>query len=163
MTVAIVAEILMYFSDGGWGNDYWRFLFPAFGESFINMWQGLTTVIGSVGAIFMFMAIGVNLIVYCPPEMSGVAGAWNQVVAQTGGTIALAVQAGLEGDDLSKWRTVARGFWFELAAFAAVAIAYAVFYKTPGAPEEEHELARERIQQVLDNLEQKKIGKNEAV
>lgn len=108
----------------------------------------LTEVIGSAGAILMFMAAGVNLVTYCPPEMGGVAGAWNQTMAQIGAAIALAVQSGLEGKTLHDWRYNARSFWFEFAAFGAVAAAYAIFYRKPLSPDEEHEAARERMRVV---------------
>lgn len=146
----------MYFSDGGHGADYWRYCFPAFSEYCI---LHPNAVIGGAGGIFMFMSAGVNLVMNCPPEMSGVAGAWNQVVAQTGTTVALAIQAGLEDKDVRKWRTNARSFWYEAAAFGAVALVYVVCYQKPGERAEEHAAARERIRLALEKREQRENSK----
>jgi len=101
----------------------------------------------------MFMGAGINLIMHCPPEMGGVAGAWNQTMAQIGGAICLAVQAGLEEKTLRNWRPNARSFWFEVAVFGAAAIVYFVGYSEPESPEKEHELARERMKVVEQRWE----------
>ncbi|KAK4687340.1 hypothetical protein P7C73_g2775, partial [Tremellales sp. Uapishka_1] len=129
----IIGEILQVLSNGGHGKDYWKFVFPGF-------------IVGSAGAILSFFAASINLITSCPPEMAGVAGAWTQVLAQVGGAICLAVQAGLQGNNLDDWKhSSARGFYFMIAFTAVLAIQYVVFYKTPESKEREHELARERI------------------
>jgi hypothetical protein len=133
IAVIIAAELLQIFSDGGAGKDYWRYCFPAF-------------VLGSAGAVTTFFASAINVISYCPPEMAGVAGAWTQVLAQIGGAIVLAVQAGLEGTNLADWKiSSARAYYFQIGWTALLVIQYVVFYKTPGTPEEEHEAARRRI------------------
>ncbi|WVQ71602.1 hypothetical protein IAR50_001142 [Cryptococcus sp. DSM 104548] len=129
----IIAEILFIFSNGGQGMDYWRYVFPA-------------SVIGSVGGVFAFFASAINLISYCPPEYSGVAGGWTQVMTQVAGAITLAVQASFEGDGLADWTKAARrSFYFQIAWTAVLAIQFVVLYKTPGTTEEEHEAARRRI------------------
>jgi len=107
----------------------------------------LTTVLGSAGAMITYFASAINLISYCPPEMAGVAGAWTQVLAQVGGAVALAVQAGLQ-TNLVDWReSSGRAYWFMVAWVAVLTLQYVIFYKTPGTPEEEHEAARRRIQE----------------
>ncbi|WRT66475.1 uncharacterized protein IL334_003434 [Kwoniella shivajii] len=53
----VIAEILKILSDGGTGDNYWRFCFPAF-------------CIGSFGEMITYFASGVNLITYCPPELT---------------------------------------------------------------------------------------------
>jgi hypothetical protein len=131
--VIIVAEILQIFSDGGAGMDYWRYCFPAY-------------LLGSAGAVITYFASAINFITYSPPEMAGVSGAWTQVLAQVGGAVVLAVQAGLEGTDLANWKiSSARAFYFQIGWTALLAIQYVVFYKKPGTPEEEHIAARKRI------------------
>ncbi len=133
LSVLIAAELLQIYSNGGAGTDYWRYCFPAF-------------ILGSAGAIITYFASSINLITYCPPEMAGVAGAWTQVLAQVGGAIALAVQAGLQTNNISDWKhSSARSFWFMLAWIAVLSLQYIVFYKQPVSQEEEHELARQRI------------------
>lgn len=112
-------------------------------------------MIGSFGAILMMQTASVNYIVFCPPETAGVAGAWNQTMSQIGGAVCLAVQAGLEGKDLSDWRHNARSFWFEFAAFGVAGIVYFVLFKEPESPEKEHEMARERMRVVEEQWAEK--------
>lgn len=77
--------------------------------------------------------------------MAGVAGGWTQVIAQVGGSVTLAVQAGFEGEILD-WRgTFGRSYWFMFAWTAVLCGQYVILYKEPGTPEEEHENARRRI------------------
>jgi hypothetical protein len=67
-------------------------------------------------------------------------------MAQVGGAIALAVQAGLQTADLSQWsKGSARGFWFMVAWVAVLCGQYVIFYKTPVGIEEEHVKTRKRI------------------
>lgn len=141
----------MVYSDGGRGMKYWSFVFPAFVSATLQYRIRTPTddshqLLGSSGAIISYFASAVNLISYCPPEMAGVAGAWTQVLAQIGGAICLAVQAGLQTNNLADWKqSSGRAFWFLVAWVAVLAITYVVFHREPGTPEEEHELARKRI------------------
>lgn len=133
LTKGIIAgELLQIYSDGGHGMDYWKYCFPGF-------------ILGSTGAMLTYFASAVNLISYCPPEMAGVAGAWTQVLAQVGGAVALAVQAGLQTNLVDWKKSSARSFWFMIAWVGVLALQYVIFYKTPGTPEEEHAAARKRI------------------
>ncbi|KAL0250339.1 hypothetical protein I308_102512 [Cryptococcus tetragattii IND107] len=129
----IAAELLQIFSDGGHGNDYWRYCFPAF-------------ILGSAGAILTYFCTSINLIIYCPPEMAGVAGAWVQVMAQVASAITLAVQASFEGGGVADWNMAARrSFYFQIAWTAVLCIQFVIFFKKPSSPEEAHEAARRRI------------------
>ena len=132
----IVAEILQVYSNGGDGHkDYWRFCFPAY-------------IIGSAAAIITFFASSINLITYTPPEYSGVAGAMVQTIAQLGGAIALAVQAGLQTKDVANWKqSGARSFWFMVAWVAVLSLQYVIFYRQPESQAREHELARQRMRE----------------
>lgn len=95
-----------------------------------------------------YFASAISVLVYAPPEMSGVISAWTQVVAQVGGAVALAVQAAFESEDLSDWmKSAGRTFWFILAWVAVLGLQYSIFWRKPGTPLEEHELARKRIQE----------------
>ena len=79
--------------------------------------------------------------------MAGVAGAWAQVLAQVGGAVTLAVQAGLQ-TDLTDWKkSSGRAFWFLVAWFAVGTIQYVVFFKPFGTAEEEHAATRQRIKE----------------
>jgi hypothetical protein len=93
-----------------------------------------------------YFGSAISVVVYAPPEMSGVISAWVQVVAQVGGAVALAVQAAFETEDLSNWMTSAgRTFWFIVAWVAVLGLQYRILWRRPGTPEEEHALARARI------------------
>ena len=136
-TFIIIAEILQVFSKGGAGSNYWRFCFPAY-------------LFGSSGATLCAYASTINLITFCPPEMAGVAGAWTQVLAQVGAAIALAVQAGLQTDNIADWtHSSARSFWFMVVWTAILAGQYIIFYRRPASQKEEHELARGRIRKAM--------------
>ncbi|OCF33013.1 efflux protein EncT [Kwoniella heveanensis BCC8398] len=136
----IVGEILQVFSDGGPGKHYWKFCFPAF-------------LLGSFGAMIGFFASAINVITYCPPEMAGVAGAWTNVIAQIGGAVTLAVQAGMQGTGFVTWeKSVARTWYFMIAWTALIAIQFVVFYKEPMTPEEEHDAARKRIMETTGEI-----------
>ena len=80
--------------------------------------------------------------------MAGVAGAWTQVLAQVGGAVALAVQAGLQTDNLSDWpKSSGRAYWFMVAWVAVLSLQYVIFYRKPEGVAEEHEKARKRIRE----------------
>ncbi|KAL8283968.1 hypothetical protein RQP46_005081 [Phenoliferia psychrophenolica] len=129
----MIAEVLQVYSDGGSGMNYWKFCFPAF-------------ILGSAGAIMSIFASSINLIQSCPPEKAGVTGAWVQVLSQVGGSVCIAVQAGLQGSDYKVWSSsAANGYWFVFAYTGVLALQYVIFYKTPASTEEEHERARLRM------------------
>lgn len=65
----MISEVLQVYSHGGAGWDYWRWVFPA-------------GVIGSTGAMIVYFGSVISILVYAPPEMSGVISAWTQVIAQ---------------------------------------------------------------------------------
>ncbi|KAK4693046.1 hypothetical protein P7C70_g9008, partial [Phenoliferia sp. Uapishka_3] len=125
VTFIMIAEILVYFSNGGVGMDYWKFVFPGF-------------LLGSAGAILTYFGSAINVIQNCPPEM-----------AQVGGALLLGVQAGLQKPfATTKWKkSGARAFWFGFAWVFVLALQFVWAYKEPGTPEEEHELARKRIKE----------------
>lgn len=111
--------ILMIFSDGGRGKDYWRFVFPGM-------------AIGSFGVILMFLALNVSIIQAVPPSASGVAGALLQTVLQIGSVIGLSVQAGLYAsvdNDLTDWEGSRNYMYFDIAWISSTIILFGIFYK----------------------------------
>jgi len=117
--LAGVGLILLIFSQGGNGDDYWRFVFTGF-------------VIGSFGAILTFLALNVSIVQAVPPQASGVAGALLQVCLQIGAVIGLSVQAGLYSrvdNDLSNWKGSQFGFWFIFAWMIITGIAILIFFR----------------------------------
>ncbi|WVQ76083.1 hypothetical protein IAR50_005722 [Cryptococcus sp. DSM 104548] len=131
----VIAEVLQLKSGGGQGTEYWRFVFPAF-------------VLGSAGGMIVIFASQISLVQMCPPEMGGVAAAWISVLFQVGGSLCLAVMAGLESPNPTTFmQSGAQVFYFVMGYTIVLTGIYVAFYKTPKSLEEEHEAARERIRQ----------------
>ena len=60
----------------------------------------------------------------------------------------LAVQAGLQTNNLADWKkSSGRAYWFMVAWVAVLSLQYLIFYKKPASVEEEHERARQRIKE----------------
>lgn len=68
------------------------------------------------------------------------------MLAQAGGAITLAVQAGLQTKDLADWpKSSGRAYYFMLAWAVVCGGIYVASYRPYGTPEEEHRRARARI------------------
>ncbi|WWC62078.1 uncharacterized protein I303_104668 [Kwoniella dejecticola CBS 10117] len=135
MILINISLILMIFSDGGEGNKYWRFCFPAF-------------LLGSFGAMIVHYTTAISIVTYCPPEMGGVSGAFINTVAQIGASVALSVQAGLQdtSNEIPEWSVSGSRTWYFMIAWVSLlALQFIIFFKQPASPEKEHELARKRI------------------
>nr|XP_019046433.1 hypothetical protein I302_05182 [Kwoniella bestiolae CBS 10118]OCF25363.1 hypothetical protein I302_05182 [Kwoniella bestiolae CBS 10118] len=137
MILIDIALILMVFSDGGEGNKYWRFVFPAF-------------VLGGFGAMITHYTTAISIVTYSPPEGAGVSGTFINTVAQIGASLALSVQAGLQdtSDAVPTWENSGSRTWHFMIAWTTVlGLQFTIFFKPPGTPEEEHEATRRRIRE----------------
>jgi len=67
--LCFAGSMLFAFSGGGHGNDYWKFLFTG-------------QVIGTAGAMLVFISMNTNIIQSFPLEFAGVGGAFSQVLFQ---------------------------------------------------------------------------------
>lgn len=68
------------------------------------------------------------------------------MLAQVGGSICLAVQAGLQTKNIADWpKSSGRAYYFMLAWAVVCGGAYVIFHRPYGTPEEEHRRARARI------------------
>lgn len=68
------------------------------------------------------------------------------MLGQMGSTVALAVQAGLQTDDLADWpKSSGRAYYFVLAWAVVCGGVYVVFSRSYGTPEGEHQRARARV------------------
>jgi hypothetical protein len=149
-TVVSVAPalILMIFSDGGRGMDYWKYCFPSFVigscESHLDDrssgtgWPGLKRVnltpdLMIVGMIIAFLTIQVGIIQALPPAASGVGGALFQVCLRIGSSIGLSVQAGLfsrVNNDLAQWEGSRNYLEFDIAWVGMTIVVFLTFYKS---------------------------------
>ncbi|KLT38894.1 MFS general substrate transporter [Cutaneotrichosporon oleaginosum] len=117
--------ILLAFSGGGHGKDYWRYIFPS-------------QVIGTTGAMTIYVVMNTNLIQTFPQGFAGVAGSFVQVLFQVGAAIGNAAQAGFLGSHtnpaeqsvaLADWKRSRDSFFFTSAVIAASGIAFAVLFR----------------------------------
>ncbi|TYJ53578.1 hypothetical protein B9479_005783 [Cryptococcus floricola] len=139
----VIAEVLQIKSAGGPGQDYWRFVFPAF-------------VLGSAGGMMVIFASQINLVQMCPPEMAGVAGAWVSVLFQVGGALTMAVMSGLESSHPTSFMEAGgKVYYFIIGYTILLAGIYVAFYRTPKPLGEEHEAARRRI---MDDVGEMGVG-----
>lgn len=68
------------------------------------------------------------------------------MLRQLGSAVTLAVQAGLQTQNVADWpKSSGRAYYFVLAWAVVCGGIYVVFYRPYGTPEEEHRLARARI------------------
>jgi hypothetical protein len=120
--LAFVGTILFVFSDGGWGKDYWRFIFPA-------------EIIGTGAAMIVFIGMQTSIIQSFPLENAGTGGSVAQIIFQIGGVVGIAVQAGfLTGKGLEDWKSSSDSFWFSGALILFTGLVFGLWYKQEKAP-----------------------------
>ncbi|KLT46388.1 MFS general substrate transporter [Cutaneotrichosporon oleaginosum] len=115
--LTFAGTMLLAFSGGGWGADYWRYIFPA-------------QLIGTFGAMLVFIGVNCAIIQSFPFEYAGVAGSFAQVVFTIGSVVGIAIQSGLvaTGQGGTDW-TGDRNAYVFLSAYciAAGALCGALF------------------------------------
>ncbi|KAK4686437.1 hypothetical protein P7C73_g3684, partial [Tremellales sp. Uapishka_1] len=119
MVLGLVGYILMIFSHGNIGTDYWRYVFPGF-------------VLGSGGMMAVFLATNITVMTSVPPEASGVAGALLQVSLQVGAVIGLSVQAGLltlKPGNIENFYNVQASFWFQFGWDALYLVMFLMLFR----------------------------------
>ncbi|KAL1407902.1 hypothetical protein Q8F55_007338 [Vanrija albida] len=129
LVLGATAYVLMAQPDSYVGDNYWRWLFPAF-------------IIGSGGNMACFSAVNVAIMVSSPPEMAGVTGAVLQVSLQVGVAVAFAVQAGLltvNPGGISNVDNIHASFYFQLGWILLWLIGFMALYRpskaAPADPE----------------------------
>lgn len=132
--LAFTGTMLLAFSGGGWGVNYWKFIFP--GELF-----------GTFGAMLVFIGMNTAIIQSFPREYAGVGGSVAQVVFQIGGVVGIAIQAGLvsTGDGtVTDWTGDRNGYIFVSVYMLAAGILFAVLYRQPKAEKADEESSIEQ-------------------
>ncbi|KAI0666963.1 MFS general substrate transporter [Trametes maxima] len=121
--LAIAGTILLAFGDAE--NKYWRFVFPG-------------VILGSAGAMIIYMHVSIAIFQTAPSTMAGVIGAMFNCAIQLGAALGLAIDTSIETS--IELKDGARGFelfagrravlWWLLAAVCAEMVAILVFYDT---------------------------------
>lgn len=121
--LAFVGSMLLAFSGGGEGNDYWKYIFT--GE-----------IIGTFGGMFIFIGMNTSIIQSFPPQYAGVAGSFTQVIFQVGAVVGIAVQAGLlsTGDGITDWTGSKNSYFFTSAYILLTGVVFVIFYRQDKMP-----------------------------
>jgi MFS family permease len=123
--LAFCGSMLLAFSNGGHGKDYWRFIFPA-------------EIIGTAGAMIAFIGMNTALVQSFPLEFAGVGGSFANVIFQVAGVIGIAIQQALLATgnpaDLEDWTGSQNGYFFSSAYIMATGIVFSIFYRQAKAP-----------------------------
>lgn len=124
--LCFTGSMLLAFSKGGFGSDYWKFIFT--GE-----------IIGTVGGMIVFIGMNTALIQSFPLEFAGVGGSFANVIFQVGGVIGIAIQQGLlsTGDTSNPidWTGSKNGYFFSSAYVMATGIIFVILYRQHKAPQ----------------------------
>lgn len=121
--LAFTGSMLLAFSNGGHGKDYWRFIFP--GE-----------IIGTAGGMIVFISANTLIIQAFPLEFAGVGGSFANVVFQIGGVVGIAIQTGLldTGSGALDWTGSKNGFIFTSAYTLFCGIVFCLWYRQEKMP-----------------------------
>ncbi|OSC97055.1 MFS general substrate transporter [Trametes coccinea BRFM310] len=125
--LAIAGTILLTFGDAE--DDYWRLVFP-----------GL--IIGSAGAMVIYMHVSIAIFQTAPSSMAGVVGAMFNCALQLGAALGLAIDTSIETsleledgpDGFFHFRGRRAVLWWLVAAVCAEMVAILVFFRTRGEP-----------------------------
>ncbi|KAH9888529.1 MFS general substrate transporter [Cubamyces lactineus] len=137
--LAIAATILMTFGDAE--DKYWRFVFP-----------GL--VLGSAGAMVIYMHVSIAIFQTAPSSMAGVVGAMFNCAIQLGAALGLAIDTSIENslelkdgpDGFERFHGRRAVLWWLVAAVCAEMLAILVFYRSPKKSPEAGEVERSKLQ-----------------
>lgn len=136
--LAFGGTMLLAFSGGGHGKDYWKYIFP--GEFF-----------GTFGAMLVYIGMNTAIIQSFPREFAGIGGSVAQVVFMIGGVVGIAIQAGLVSTgngEVTDWTGDRNAYIFVSAYMLAAGVLFVAFYRQPPAEKEEEESTALSIEQV---------------
>lgn len=116
--LAFTGSMLLAFSKGGHGADYWKYIFT--GE-----------IIGTFGGMFIFIGMNTAVIQSFPQEFAGVGGSFVQVVFQVGGVVGIAVQSGLlsTGNGITDWTGSKNSYFFTSAYILLTGLVFVIFFR----------------------------------
>lgn len=123
--LAFCGTMLLAFSNGGHGTDYWKYIFT--GE-----------IIGTAGGMLVFIGMNTNIIQSFPIEFAGVGGSFAQVIFQIGGVVGIAVQQGLldtGSGDVHDWTGSKNGYFFTSAYILFTGLIFVLWYRQHKMPE----------------------------
>ncbi|WOO83271.1 Drug resistance protein [Vanrija pseudolonga] len=122
---AFAGTMILAYSNGGHGHDYWRWIFPS-------------EIIGTMGAMIVFIGMNTTLIQAFPLEFAGVGGSFANVIFQIGGIIGIAVQTALisTGDgQIDDWKGTQNGYFFSSGWILATGIIFGLWYRQSKMPQ----------------------------
>lgn len=122
--LAFTGSMLLAFSDGGHGSNYWKYIFT--GE-----------IIGTAGGMLVFIGMNTSIIQSFPLEFAGVGGSFAQVIFQIGGVVGIAVQQGLldtGSGDVREWTGSKNGYFFTSAYILATGLIFVLWYRQHKMP-----------------------------
>ncbi len=118
--LAFTGSMLLAFSNGGRGADYWKYVFT--GE-----------IIGCAGGMLVFIGTNTAIIQSFPLQFAGVGGSFAQVIFQIGGVVGIAVQQGLldtgRKGDVSDWTGSKNGYFFTSAYVLLPGIIFGLWFR----------------------------------
>lgn len=128
--MAFVGTMLLAFSNGGRGTDYWRYIFV--GE-----------IIGTGGGMVIFITANTLIIQAFPLEFAGVGGSFANVIFQVGGVVGIAIQTGLldTGSGPLDWTGSKNGFLLTSAYTLFCGIVFCLWYRQDKMPVREGPVA----------------------
>lgn len=123
--LAFGGTMLLAFSGGGWGADYWRYIFTG-------------QVIGTAGCMLIFIGVNCAIIQSFPVQFAGVAGSFAQVVFTIGSVVGIAVQSGLvaTGSGGTDWTGDRNAYIFMSAYCIAAGALFGALFRPPKATRE---------------------------
>lgn len=122
--LACAGSLILAFSNGGKGVDYWKYIFTA-------------EIVGTLGAMVCFVGMNTGLIQAFPLEFAGVGGSFANVVFQIGGVVALAIQTGLlsTGDGtIQDWKGTQNSYFFTSAYIMFTGTVFCLWYRQDKMP-----------------------------
>lgn len=121
--LAFAGSMILAFSKGGHGKDYWRYIFPS-------------EIIGTAGAMIVFIGMNTSLVMSFPIEFAGVGGSFTNVVFQVFGVVGIAIQQGLlaTGEGPDDWTGARNGYFFSSAWILVTGILFMILYRQTKAP-----------------------------
>ncbi|BEJ11140.1 hypothetical protein CspHIS471_0105620 [Cutaneotrichosporon sp. HIS471] len=117
--LAFCGSMLLAFSNGGRGADYWKYVFT--GE-----------IIGTAGGMIVFIGTNTSIIQSFPLEFAGVGGSFAQVIYQIGGVVGIAVQQGLLDTGhggVADWTGSQNGYFFTSAYILCTGLIFVLWYR----------------------------------
>lgn len=136
-------SMLFAFSNGGDGEDYWRFMFPGqiigTGGGMLIFIGGQTNIVSSSYSLVSDHELTLQIQSF-PVEFAGVGGSFAQIIFQVGAVIGISVQQGLlstGNGTIQDWTGSKNGYFFTAAYMMTTGLIFVIFYRQRKMPHRE--------------------------